>query len=48
LRQRALKETTKKDPESVFEFLKKWVKDKNTKLIVKEGMKKLSEGQQDN
>ena len=41
----ALREITKKDPESVFEFLKKWVKveDKNTKWIIKDGMKKLSD-----
>jgi len=33
----ALREITKKDPESVFEFLKRWVKveDKNTKWIIK-------------
>jgi 3-methyladenine DNA glycosylase AlkD len=40
----ALREITKKDQESVFEFLKKWVRveDKNTKWIIKDGMKKLS------
>jgi len=44
----ALREVTKKDPESVFEFLQKWAKvdDKNTKWIIKEGMKKLLEKEQ--
>ena len=39
----ALREITKKDPESVFEFLQKWakVKDKNVRAIIKAGMKKL-------
>ncbi|MDI6603464.1 MAG: DNA alkylation repair protein [Patescibacteria group bacterium] len=38
-----LREVTKKDLELVFEFLQKWaeVKDKNTKWIMKEGIKKL-------
>ena len=37
----ALREISKKDPDSVFEFLQKWAKvdDKNTKWIIKEGMK---------
>jgi 3-methyladenine DNA glycosylase AlkD len=37
----ALREVTKKDPKSVFEFLKNWAKvdDKNTKCIIKDGMK---------
>ena len=45
----ALREITKKDPESVFEFLQKWskVEDKNTKWIRKEGMKKLSNKEQE-
>lgn len=44
----ALREITKKDPESVFVFLKKWAVtgDKNTRRIIKEGMKKLSEEKQ--
>lgn len=44
----ALREVTKKDPKAVFEFLQKWAKinDKNTKWIIKEGMKKLSEKEQ--
>ena len=39
----------KKDPKSIFEFLQKWTKvdDKNTKWIIKEGMKKLSEKKQE-
>ncbi|MBC7091234.1 MAG: DNA alkylation repair protein [Nitrososphaeria archaeon] len=45
----ALREVTKKDPDSVFEFLQKWseVEDKNTKWIIKEGMKKLSDKKQE-
>ncbi len=45
----ALREVTKKDPKSVFGFLKKWVKnnDKNTKWIIKDGMKKLTKENQD-
>jgi len=45
----ALREVTKKDPRSVFEFLQKWakIKDKNTKWIIKEGMKKLSDKEQE-
>jgi 3-methyladenine DNA glycosylase AlkD len=45
----ALREVTKKDPKSVFEFLMKWskVEDRNTKWIIKDGMKKLSKGQQE-
>jgi len=45
----ALREITKKDPESVLEFLQKWskVEDKNTKWIIKEGMKKLSNKEQE-
>ncbi|MDI6592040.1 MAG: DNA alkylation repair protein [Patescibacteria group bacterium] len=45
----ALREVTKKDPDSVFEFLEKWAKidDKNTKWIIKEGMKKLSKEKQE-
>ena len=41
----ALREITKKDAEAVFEFLKKWTKidNKNTRWIIKEGMKKLTE-----
>jgi len=44
-----LREVTKKDPESVFEFLQNWakIKDKNTKWIIKEGMKKLSNKEQE-
>lgn len=44
----ALREITKKSPISVFEFLQKWatVDDKNTKWIIKEGMKKLPEEEQ--
>ncbi len=44
----ALREVSKKDGEAVFEFLKKWARseDKNTKWIVREGMKKLPEEQQ--
>ena len=39
----ALREITKKDGKAVYEFLKKWVEsgDKNTRWIIKEGMKKL-------
>jgi len=45
----ALREVTKKDPKSVFEFLRKWaqVDDKNTKWIIREGMKKLSHEKQE-
>ncbi|GEM_PF-675728 len=45
----ALREITKKDPEAVFEFLKKWaeVDDKNTRWVIKEGMKKLPEKEQE-
>ena len=45
----ALREVTKKDPKSVFEFLQKWaqVDDKNTKWIIREGMKKLSPEKQE-
>jgi 3-methyladenine DNA glycosylase AlkD len=45
----ALREITKKDTKSVFEFLQKWAKfeDKNTKWIIKEGMKKLSNKEQE-
>ncbi len=41
----ALREITKKDEEAVFEFLKKRTKisDKNTRRIIREGMKKLPE-----
>ena len=44
----ALREVTKKDPKSVFKFLQKWAKvdNKNTKWIIKEGMKKLLEKEQ--
>ncbi len=44
----ALREITKKDSNAVFEFLLRWAKveDKNTRWIVKEGMKKLPEEQQ--
>ncbi len=44
----ALREITKKDAEAVFEFLKKWAKidNKNTRWIIKEGMKKLSKEKQ--
>lgn len=39
----ALREITKKDPENVFLFLKKWAKtdNQNTVRIIKDGMKKL-------
>jgi 3-methyladenine DNA glycosylase AlkD len=39
----ALREVSKKDPESVFEFLKKWsrIEDKNVKAIIRDGMRKL-------
>jgi 3-methyladenine DNA glycosylase AlkD len=45
----ALREITKKDPKSVFEFLKKWakIKDENTKWIIKDGMKKLAKEEQE-
>lgn len=44
----ALREITKKDPKSVFEFLQKWAKleDKNTKWIIRNGMKKLAKEKQ--
>ena len=44
----ALREITKKDPESVFKFLWKWTKtsNKNTNWIIKEGMKKLPQDKQ--
>lgn len=45
----ALREITKKDPEAVFNFLQKWAKtkDKNTRWIIKEGMKKLQKEKQE-
>jgi 3-methyladenine DNA glycosylase AlkD len=45
----ALREVTKKAPESVLEFLQKWAKfeDKNIKWIIKEGMKKLVKEEQE-
>jgi 3-methyladenine DNA glycosylase AlkD len=45
----ALREITKKDPESVFKFLQKWakVKDKNVRAIIKAGMKKLQKEEQE-
>jgi 3-methyladenine DNA glycosylase AlkD len=45
----ALREVTKKDPESVFKFLQKWakVKDKNVRAIIKAGMKKLQKEEQE-
>jgi 3-methyladenine DNA glycosylase AlkD len=45
----ALREVAKKDPESVFEFLQRWakVKDKNTKWIIKDGMRKLGDKEQE-
>jgi 3-methyladenine DNA glycosylase AlkD len=45
----ALREITKKDPESVFKFLQKWaeIKDKNTRWIIKAGMKKLQKEKQE-
>ncbi len=45
----ALREISKKEPEAVFEFLKKWAHadNKNTKWIIKDGMKKLSQAQQE-
>ena len=45
----ALREITKKDPTSTFKFLERWtkVKNKNTKRIIKEGMKKLSKDEQE-
>ena len=45
----ALREVTKKDPTSVFNFLSKWAKveNKNTKWIIKEGMKKLPKKEQE-
>jgi len=46
--QLALREIKKKDEKAVFEFSKKWARvgDKNTRWIIKEGMKKLSEKEQ--
>lgn len=44
-----LREITKKHPNDVANFLKRWAKsnpDKNTKWIIKNGMKKLSENEQ--
>ncbi len=45
----ALREISKKDSKGVYEFLKKWAKvnDKNTKWIIKDGMKKLTKENQD-
>jgi 3-methyladenine DNA glycosylase AlkD len=45
----ALREVTKKYPESVFKFLQKWakVKDKNVRAIIKAGMKKLQKEEQE-
>jgi 3-methyladenine DNA glycosylase AlkD len=45
----ALREISKKDPKSVFEFLQKWikVKDENTEWIIKEGMRKLQKEKQE-
>ncbi|MBW1972357.1 MAG: DNA alkylation repair protein [Deltaproteobacteria bacterium] len=45
----ALREITKKDSGSVFDFLLKWSKinDKNTRWIVKDGMKKLPKNEQE-
>jgi 3-methyladenine DNA glycosylase AlkD len=45
----ALREITKKDPESVFKFLQKWakVKDKNVRATIKAGMKKLQKEKQE-
>ncbi len=45
----ALREVSKKNPEAVYEFLKKWSlkPDKNVRWIIKEGMKKLSKDKQD-
>jgi 3-methyladenine DNA glycosylase AlkD len=45
----ALREITKKDPEAVFNFLQKWagIKDKNTRWIIKAGMKKLQKEKQE-
>jgi 3-methyladenine DNA glycosylase AlkC len=44
-----LREVTKKDSEAVFKFLQRWakVKDKNVRSIIKQGMKKLSKGKQE-
>jgi len=44
----ALREISKKDKESVFNFLKKWAKEdnKDTKWIIKDGMKKLEQTEQ--
>lgn len=44
-----LREATKGEPEMVYGFLKKWAKrdDKNTRWIIKDGMKKLSREKQD-
>jgi len=45
----ALREVAKKDGKAVYEFLKKWAKeeDKNTRWIIREGMKKLTNEQQE-
>ncbi len=45
----ALREISKKDEQAVFDFLQKWAStyDKNTKQIVKDGMKKLSQERQE-
>jgi 3-methyladenine DNA glycosylase AlkD len=45
----ALREITKKDPESVYKFLQKWarVEDKNVRAVIKDGMKKLPEEKQE-
>ncbi len=45
----SLREITKKDAKAVYEFLKGWAKsgDKNTRWIIKEGMKKLDKEKQD-
>ncbi|MDI6603237.1 MAG: DNA alkylation repair protein [Patescibacteria group bacterium] len=44
-----MREVTKKDPNSVFNFLSRHTKieDKNTRLMIKEGMKKLSKEKQE-
>lgn len=45
----ALREVSKKEPKSVFDFLAKWagIDNKNTRWIIKEGMKKLPKWQQE-
>ena len=45
----ALREVSKKDPETVFGFLLRWVETSNshTRWIIREGMRKLSKQQQD-